>query len=82
MTIPARGWLVPRRVAGKRLPRPSVERRWDDAGVRTRAAVRPAADSDIRATLATAPPTVAAMIELQWLIGMRPDEVARCARWI
>lgn len=35
MTIPARGWLVLRRVAGKRLPLHSVERRWDDAGVQT-----------------------------------------------
>ncbi len=35
MTIPARGRLVLRRVAGKRLPHHSVERKWDDAGVQT-----------------------------------------------
>ena len=37
MTIPARGWLVLRRVAGKRLPQHSVERKWDGVGVQTQA---------------------------------------------
>ena len=33
MTIPAKGWLVLRRAAGKRLPQNSVERKWVRFGV-------------------------------------------------
>ncbi len=35
MTIPAWGWLVLRRVAGKRLPHSSVERKCDSTSVQT-----------------------------------------------
>ena len=35
MTVPARGWLVLRRAAGKRLSHPFVERKWDGLGVQT-----------------------------------------------
>jgi hypothetical protein len=37
MTIPARGWLVLRRVAGKRLPQHSYERKRAGFGVQTQA---------------------------------------------
>ena len=37
MTIPAKGWLVLRRAAGKRLPQNSVERKWVRFGVQRQA---------------------------------------------
>ena len=37
--------------------------------------VEPVADSHVQAVLKVAPPTLAVMIEVQWLTGMRPGEV-------
>jgi len=46
-----------------------------DARVTERKKVKPAPESHVDAVLAIAPPQIKAMIELQRLTGMRPDEV-------
>lgn len=38
-------------------------------------AVKPVAEHHVRAVMTAVPPTLAAMIELQWLTGMRPGEL-------
>ncbi len=37
MTIPAKGWLVLRRLSSKRPPQHSVEQKWGGVGVQTQA---------------------------------------------